>query len=192
MDKFISTLILVCIGIISCNSRNSDDSGTHEVWNSNEANDIVASDSLPIAFRPVIEAFSPANNENVNNASYFLYDLTCDGTPELWVSSGTCEADTRLTAYSTDNGSLRKIYDGDGGSSDFFVTDGKLICVMCNTGAGFVITYRYEDGTVTDNAVEFSTWNEDGKAQSKDSLTNKILEYWERNNDRYIKLTPIK
>ena len=61
---------------------------------------------------------------------------------------------------------------------------------MCNTGSGVVITYQYDKGRIVDKAIEFSMWN-DEKALSDDGRTNKILEYWKNNCDKYINLKSI-
>lgn len=127
------------------------------------------------------------------NSEYFLYDITSDSIPELWIKLGTCKADTKLIAFTHDNGTVSKIYDGEGGHSDYFIFDGCLISVICNTGAGIVVTYEYEGKRVTDSTVEFSTWNDDGKAlsDSHDSVADAKLEYWEDNYGNYIELKPL-
>jgi len=56
-----------------------------------------------------------------SNYTYFLYDVTNDGIPELWVHSGSCEADYRMDAY-TCNGETSyasHIYSGDAGHTGF-------------------------------------------------------------------------
>ena len=145
---------------------------------------------------PEYEAFLDSLRDYCNRnpllyTQYFLYDITGDSIPELWVSIGTCEADTKLQAFGLENGKPKMIYEGEGGHSDYFIFEDQLIGVMCHMGYGVVITYTYDGQKVADSMVEFSTMNEDGKALSypTDSVADKKLQYWEEYN--YIKLQPL-
>lgn len=148
----------------------------------------------PVGYVSVVDSIK--NNhfgEELLYCDYFLYDITEDSVPELWIKVGTCEADTKLLTYTVDNGCVSKIYEGDGGHSDYFIYDNKLICVMCNTGVGVVITYDYDGKQVIDSVVEFSTWNDEGKALSENhgSIADAKLSYWEDNYGNYIQLKPL-
>lgn len=190
MKKLILPLILLGIGIVNCNSLNYSSSCIHKKGKATESVDSVYSDSIPNVYMSVINEYSP-ERKGVGHSEYFLYDITGDNFPELWISHGNCEADTKLTVYTNENGKIRQILSGEGGHSDYFVFNGKLVSVMCNTGAGTVIIYKYNKGKISEQAIEFSTWNDDGKALSDDIQTNKILDYWENNYDKYISLIPI-
>lgn len=137
------------------------------------------------AFKCVTDTLNSASDPLVH-ASFFLYDITGDGKEELWINIGSCEADKMLRVFTIDNGKARKIYEGDGGHSDYFIYKGELVCIMCNTGAGVVITYKFDGKRVTDSMVEFSVWNDSHKPLSKCIKANKILEYWENNSNSYI------
>lgn len=152
------------------------------------------SNQLLDEYQSVVDSIREHEKQDSNLcAEYFLYDITGDSIPELWIKVETCEADTKLIAFTPDNGKVSKIYDGNGGHSDYFIFDGCLVSVMCNTGAGIVVTYEYEGKRVTDSAVEFSTWIDDGKAlsDSHDSVADAKLEYWEDNYGNYIELKPL-
>lgn len=192
MSKTILSFIILVIGIESCDYHNSNTSGSgiSETEILAESVEFVPSDSFPNMYLSVIDEYSVESKGTIHS-EYFLYDITGDSIPELWVSSGSCEADTQLTIYTNENGKTRQIYIGDGGHSDYFVFNGELVCVMCNTGSGVVITYQYNKGRIVDKAIEFSMWN-DEKALSDDGRTNKILEYWENNCDKYINLKTIE
>lgn len=149
---------------------------------------------IPTEYQPVIDSLREQKKKDSHLSSeYFLFDITGDSIPELWIKLGTCEADTKLLAFTYDNENTRKIYDGDAGHSDFFIFNNQLVCVMCNTGAGSVVTYDYDGKQVVDSGIEFSTWNEDGKALSDphDSITDSKLSYWEDNYGNYIELKPL-
>lgn len=143
-------------------------------------------------FTSVIDTLNSAGDPLIHS-SYFLYDITGDGEVELWINSGSCEADKMLKVFTIDNGKARKIYEGDGGHSDYFIYKGDLVCVMCNTGAGVVITYKFDGKRVTDPMVEFSTWNEKGSALSEphDSIADEKLKYWEDFYENYVELKPL-
>ncbi len=191
MSKTILSFIILVIGIESCDSHNSNTSGSciSETETLAESVEFVPSDSLSNMYLSVIDEYS-VESKGTRHAGYFLYDITGDSIPELWVISGSCEADTQLTIYTNENGKTRQIYNGVGGHSDYFVFNGELVCVMCNTGSGAVITYQYDKERIVDKTIEFSMWN-DEKALSDDGRTNKILEYWENNCDKYINLKSI-
>lgn len=50
---------------------------------------------------------------------YFLYDITGDGIPELWIKDGSCSADYMINIYTYKDEALRKIGE-DGGSGGFY------------------------------------------------------------------------
>lgn len=191
MSKIILLFSILVIGIESCDSHNSNTpgSGISETETLAESVEFVPLDSLSNMYHSVIDEYS-VESKVTRYSEYFLYDITGDSIPELWVCSGSCEADTQLTIYTNENGKTRQIYNGDGGHSDYFVFNGELVCVMCNTGSGAVITYQYDKERIVDKTIEFSMWN-DEKALSDDGMTNKILEYWENNCDKYINLKSI-
>lgn len=145
-----------------------------------------------LEFRCVTDTLN-SDRAPIVHASYFLHDITGDGKEELWINIGSCEADKMLKVFTIDNGKARKIYEGDGGHSDYFIYKGDLVCVMCNTGAGVVITYKFDGKQVTDSMVKFSTWNENGSALSEphDSIADEKLKYWEDFYGNYIELKPL-
>lgn len=179
MQKSFITPIAIGLCIISCSHYTKADS---------------LYDQIPTEYKSVIDSVrEQVKKDSLLNAEYLLYDITGDNIPELWVKLGTCEADTKLLAFTYDDGNVSKIYDRDGGHSDFFIFDNHLVCVMCNTGAGIVVTYEYDGKRVVDSSVRFSTWNDDGKAlsDSHDSIADSKLSYWEDNYGNYIELKPL-
>lgn len=179
MRKSNTTLFAIGLCIMGCAHHTKADS---------------VSDQIPSEYKSVIDSVrEQVKKDSILSAEYFLYDITGDSIPEFWIKVGTCEADTKLLAFTFENGKVSKIYDGDGGHSDYFIFDNHLVCVMCNTGDGIVITYEYDGKRVVDSGVEFSTWNEDGKALSEphDSIADSKLSYWEYNYGNYIELKPL-
>lgn len=179
MQKIHLLILFVGFGLIGC-THNTRTEGT--------------SNSELSEYQSVVDSINELKTKDPHlDSGYFLYDITGDSIPEVWIKVGTCEADTKLVAFTHDNGVISKIYDGDGGHSDFFVFDNHLVSVMCNTGAGIVITYEYDGKHVIDSGVGFSTWNDDGKALSEihDSVADAKLSYWEDNYGNYIELKPL-
>ncbi len=159
-------LLLSCIGC-SENSRkkqvNSDSVDTliprEEVDSTEET--IAMPDSLA-PFICVVDTLN-ASGDPLVHAEYFLYDITGDGEPELWVTCGICEADIDLWVYTSENGKVRKILSDYGGHTDFFINEGAVGSITCNTGSGYVSSYEYKKGKIKVKSVEFSTWNEEGE-----------------------------
>lgn len=65
---------------------------------------------------------------------YFLFDITGDGIPELWVISGTCEADYMLYVYRYGIGQLELMHSTGAGHSSFYCGDNYVLQVMAHTG----------------------------------------------------------
>lgn len=142
-----------------------------------------------LKYQSVLDSINEQEAKNPHLTSgYFLYDITGDSIPELWIEAGTCEADTELLVFTYNEGKVSQIYEGDGGHSDYFIFEGHLVSVMCQSGTGMVVTYEYDGEKVIDSGVEFSTRNEDGKALSdpKNSDADAKLNYWEDNSAKYI------
>ena len=99
---------------------------------------------------------------------YFLYDITGNGTPELWIKSGTCEADYMLYIYTNDN-DLKKIHEGYAGHSCFFA--GKDYVIQMCAHMGFSTWYKI---TYNRSIRIVEVWNEktndDYKMPSEDYI----------------------
>ena len=62
------------------------------------AEDIFVADSLLLPFKTVVDTLNSAGDKLVHS-EYFLHDISGDNQPELWIISGTCEADKELWVY---------------------------------------------------------------------------------------------
>ena len=56
----------------------------------------------------MVNAYSKKLDELVVDG-YFLYDITHDGRPELWIVTGTCEADYQLNVFTYNHG-IKRIF----------------------------------------------------------------------------------
>lgn len=84
--------------------------------------------------------------ESALPVSYFLYDLSGDGVPELWVDSGTCEADRMLSVYRyTPKGTRRVLYTASGHTS-YYVGRNYVILRLAHMGEDVRTYYRWRKG----------------------------------------------
>ena len=147
---------------------------------SNEQNEestaIYLSDDL-IPFKCVLDTLNAAGDRLVHS-EYFIYDITGDGNPELWVKSGSCEADRKLWVYSADNGHVRKIFSTHGGHTDFFLKGSIIGSLTCNTGYGYVSIYSYNGRKIKPRKVEFSVWNDEGAPRAVRKKEQPIVDIW--------------
>lgn len=139
---------------------------------------ICLSDTLS-PFKCVIDTLNSAGVPIVHSA-YFLYDITGDNNPELWITQGSCEADELLWVFSADdNGNVRKIFSGYGGHTDFYLNGNTLVTNTSNTGYGFISIYRYERGKIKVKSADFSTMNEEGECRLIRKKDQPIIDFWE-------------
>lgn len=136
-------------------------------------------DTIPDGYKSVYDSLVKMNKDNGILSYYFLYDITKDGIPEIWIKTGTCEADYGLNVYTIANGDVRQILDSDGGHIDFFLKGDTIGSIICNTGCGFVSIYRYNGKKITKQSAEFSMWNEEGKAIAVRKDEQEIVDIWE-------------
>ena len=89
-------------------------------------------ENAKVAYENQLKDFSKVDESD--NCYYFLYDITKNGIPELWVVAGTCEADKMLYVYTYKN-RLQKIFETGAGHSAFYVGDKYVIQQMAHMGA---------------------------------------------------------
>jgi hypothetical protein len=124
-----------------------------------------AADAQPAAVEvqgTVIDCYRSALNEKIEAAKqigaeyagnnytieYTLYDMDQNGTPELLVKYGTCEADYRIAIYTYKDSSLVKIADEMGGSHTSFGYDYKanqLVLLQGHMGGGDMVWYDLDE-----------------------------------------------
>ena len=103
----------------------------------------------------MVEAYSHKIDEFINDNNlygYFLYDITQDGLPELWVKTGTCEADFKLDVFSYNHG-IKKIHQEEAGH-----------CSYCQ-GNNYILVWFNHMGTAEWNKITYNNTN--GKIKSK-------------------------
>lgn len=171
-------------------SDDSLNSASHVENNNESINPQLANSSL-LPFKTVIDTLNSARDCLVHS-DYFLHDITGDGQPELWVISGTCEADKDLWVYTaTQDGSIKKILSDYGGHTEFFLKGNTIGSLTCNTGAGYVSGYVYKKGKIIVESIEYDGWHERDMVKVKSKRDHEIANIWE-NSDSTINLKPLK
>ncbi len=84
--------------------------------------------------------------ESALPVSYFLYDLSGDGVPELWVDSGTCEADRMLSVYRYTPKGARRVLHTASGHTSYYVGRNYVILRLAHMGDDVRTYYRWRKG----------------------------------------------
>ena len=88
-----------------------------------------------------------------SQCDYFLYDITGDGKPELWVKCGSCEADYMLYVYRYDVNGLSLMYKTSAGHSSFYCGDDYVIQMMAHMGCNWWYRYTLSGSTLDEETV---------------------------------------
>ena len=107
---------------------------------------------------------------------YFLYDITGDGVPELWVKCGTCEADYMLYVYRYDVNELSLMHSTGAGHSSFYCGDSYVIQMMAHMGEA--IWFRLTlDGSGIDEEKVYEETDEEGGYTYPDEPEADLYDY---------------
>lgn len=100
----------------------------------------------------IYAAYVETVSEFSESGEYFLYDITKDGIPELWVRHGYTEANTMLSVYTYNNGEIKSIYE-DGAGHSFF-SFGNNYVIQCYAHQIYSLyKLTYEKGKVVLNTI---------------------------------------
>lgn len=98
---------------------------------------------------------------------YFLFDITNDSIPELWVRDGTCEADYEMLVFTFQDGTVKKIHTTEAGHSSFHLGDNYVLKNMVHMGYQ-LMTKIYYNG---EKIVEKTTYESSGYFEDADYKT---------------------
>ena len=123
----------------------------------------------------VLKACEPFEEQGYGSVSFTLYDVYGDGTPELIMKTGTCEADFRIGVYTlNESGETVQIGEDLGGShTSFGLNDetGRFSLIYGHMGSGGAVQIEYQQGQFVNAGeeaeVEFSD-SDDFFAQIKE------------------------
>lgn len=93
--------------------------------------------------------------------SYFLYDITGDGMPELWIQAGTCEADYEMHIYTVVNGTAQRIHSTDFSHASCYKGDDYIIIAHCHMGYAWWNKITYDGSKIVDKEVFTQELGED-------------------------------
>ena len=102
------------------------------------------------------------------DAEYFLYDITKDGKPELFIKEGTCCANTELLIYTYKNGKMKLIYkDNEAAYYDFYKRKNYILITDQHQGTAYWYKLTYNNRKIKKKKIfEENTWildeNRDG------------------------------
>lgn len=85
-------------------------------------------------------------DEFVSDCGYFLYDITGDSVPELWVNYGTCEADFQLSVYTYTGNKASLIFNTGYGHSCCYRGKDYILIVTAHMFCADWYKLTYEDG----------------------------------------------
>ena len=85
---------------------------------------------------------------------YFLFDITHDGIPELWVKYGTCEADYQLDVYTYNHG-IKRIYQDGAGHTGYCQGNDYVISYFLLQGYTRMsrLTYKANNGKINTELI---------------------------------------
>ncbi len=112
--------------------------------------DIVGED-LRNAYLVVLDSFALEYPDSVADNSfcgYFVYDVNKDDLPELWLMTGTCEADKQLVIYTCTLEGAEELYNEPAPHVNFYEGDGYVISLGANNGEALETKITLEDDAI--------------------------------------------
>lgn len=115
--------------------------------------------------------------------NYFLYDITCDGIPELWVTYGESEAGhlLRICTYDKEN-QYKILYEGYADHSGFYEGNGYIIKMWATMGEASWTKYTFNGKKI----VETTIYEED--VNEVDAEGNHFYRDYKTPAEKYIEL----
>lgn len=121
-------------------------------------------DSIRINRGLVIAAYSQKLGEFERMASrtdmgyfmfreYFLFDITKDGIPELWVKCGTCEADAMLNVFTYSDGKARKILEQSASHMGYYQGSDYILCYWAHMGYASISKLTYDGSRIKEKVI---------------------------------------
>jgi hypothetical protein len=122
--------------------------------------------SMEEAYRKVMEI---RHQEADMCMYYFTYDITHNGTPELWIKEGDCEAEKTLHIYTySEKKGAKKIFEtGSSYRIQYYPEKDYILGIYCSFGASEWYKISYERGRIREKLIyeEFVPVEEEDKAR---------------------------
>ena len=107
----------------------------------------------------LLERYNASDEYGYNQ--YFLYDITGDGMPELWVQAGTCEADYEMHIYTMADGVAKMIHSTDYSHASCYKGDNYIIITHCHMGYAYWYKISYDGSSIVDKEIFTQELGED-------------------------------
>ena len=166
---YVSLLVIALVGwrVLSNDNIRNEASVSEEVENISDEGNAVDENIQKNVKEAYLDFLSKldAMDEDQVFGRYFLFDITGDGIPELWIESGTCEADHALSVY-TYNNKLSILDAGEEGNayhSGFCRGDDYILQVSGNQGYQSWSKITYSNGKIKSEVVFEEDLSESGK-----------------------------
>lgn len=91
--------------------------------------------------------------EKMGCCQYFLFDINCDSLPELFVKTGTCEANFMISVYALKNKRMKKVFETEAGHSEFLKGKNYIIRVMVQSGSCFCDRITFENNQIKETTI---------------------------------------
>lgn len=117
------------------------------------ANAAPAKSAVKKAYVAQIQKMGQYNN---NFRTYFLIDISGDGIPELFVRTGTCEADAQIHIY-TYSTKLTKLITMNASHTNFYVGKGYFLTFNAHMGDWYTTKYFMQKGKLMKKVVSRGT-----------------------------------
>ena len=98
------------------------------------------------AYNDIIDCIDLDDYYDPDYLGYFVYDITGDGIPELWIKYGTCEADYEIKVCAYDNGcNYKTIWESNAGHCRFYEGNGYILQIYAHMDEAFWTKLTYND-----------------------------------------------
>lgn len=117
----------------------------------------------------VFNAYS-SKLRSYRGGEYFLLDLTGNGTPEIFIVSGTCEADYEMDIFTYENGALKKLGNRGVGHMGFYKGSNYYIEYWGHQGCYAIVKVTYQNGRLVDTLLDEGETEEDYPSVSESPI----------------------
>lgn len=101
----------------------------------------------------VFNAYS-SKLRSYRGGEYFLLDLTGNGTPEIFIVSGECEADYEMDIFTYENGALKKLGNRGAGHLGYHRGNNYFIEYWGHQGCYNITKVTYKNGRLVDTLLD--------------------------------------
>lgn len=106
------------------------------------------------AFDDIIDDADLDNFLGGDYMEYFLYDITGDGIPELWIKYGTCEADYEIKVCTYDKDyNYKIIWVSNAGHCGYYEGNGYILQIYAHMGEAFWTKLTYNGKKIVETSI---------------------------------------